>query len=76
MKLVNFQVDEKLLPSGLVRAEYDRIGLGLCHKIYYFSVWSRSGQKIMGQYRISVPKILPRRTLDQRSYNPTAICIG
>ena len=43
------------------------IGLvqGWGHKIYYFSVRSRSGQNITGQYGVGVPKTLPCRTLVQ-----------
>ena len=50
---------------GPVRSGENIIGSvrGRGHKIYYFSVWSGSGQKITGQYGVGVPKTLPRRTL-------------
>ena len=41
---------------------------GWGHKVYCFSVRSGSGQKIMGQYGVGVPKTLPRRTLMHTIY--------
>ena len=53
--------------SGSDRVEYNRIGPSRGHKIYFFRVWSGSGQDITGHYRVGVPKTLPRRTLLENS---------
>ena len=50
---------------GPVRSGENIIGSvrGQGHRIYYFSVLSRSGQKITGRFGVGVPKTLPRKTL-------------
>ena len=63
-KLLNFGLMLNCL--GLVRSAENIIGSvqGRGHKILlFFSVRSRSGQKITGQYGVGVPKKLTHRTL-------------
>ena len=59
LKLADFRVFELMINCyGPVRSGQNIIGSvrGWGHKMYYFSVWSGSGQKITGHYGVEVPK--------------------
>ena len=49
--------------SGSDWVEYKRVGPSRGHKIYFFRVWSGSGQDLTRLFEVGVPKTLPRRTL-------------